>query len=53
MMQAGCIKKATELSALERQALGQANAHYVAERYSLKRWAEKVVNAYEKLLIKQ
>jgi glycosyltransferase involved in cell wall biosynthesis len=47
--QANGMKKARELSLIERQRLGEANTRYVAEHYSLQGWAQRIGDVYEGL----
>jgi glycosyltransferase involved in cell wall biosynthesis len=48
--QAARMEQARALSNTEREAIGTANAKYVADHYSLRRWAEKIGSLYQSLL---
>jgi glycosyltransferase involved in cell wall biosynthesis len=50
LAQAACMRRARTLPDVERQRLGEANARYVAEHYSLDRWASEVGDLYKILL---
>jgi glycosyltransferase involved in cell wall biosynthesis len=48
--QAAAMARVRALPAAERDALGGANARYVADRYSVTAWAQRVGDVYQDLL---